>query len=162
MLIAADVLNHKVEQGNLFDVSDRGTGIQSATPQYWLFRAPATGWTHIHVLATVEAGAVIEFYESPTTSADGDSVQIRNRNRNHQDTNGTAFFRDPTVDTDGTLLFSRHQGGSGNAGEQTAGTVQTETKFILKVDTDYAFKVIADADGLGATLELEFFETEAL
>jgi len=150
--------HHMVHKGKYFFVTDYDDDVDIAAPKYWHIKTPNTA-TRIHfvLMISTDLGAIIEFFESPTTTADGTQLTAYNADRNSANTPTSTFYKDPTVSADGTLL-QKDRVGTYQPITRIGGHIRNATEFILKQNTAYLVKVIPDADNTKVSLNIEFYE----
>ncbi len=107
--------------------------------------------------ASADAATQIEFFEGPTSSADGAAVAAINRNRISAITADTLIFNGPTVSVDGTLLGEGYiPGGSG--GNAPGGQGGTFGEYVLAPATDYLIRLSAITGNIDGSLLLDWYE----
>src|SRR5271157_2867616 len=106
-IVRIDEIHHKTHDGLMFSVNNVALNIQTATPKRYLVIVPSNANTY-HFTFDIEGDAeyLVEFFETPTKSANGTALNIYNNNRNSVNTLDATFFQDPTVSVDGTELQS--------------------------------------------------------
>jgi len=106
-----------------------------------LFITPNTiRWSHfVPGVESLSSSVSATLYESPTTTANGTAIPIRNRNRNTGDGNNTLLaFHTPTVTSVGTTILGSVIIGSG---KNTGGSTRDSEEFILKQNTKYLLRI---------------------
>jgi hypothetical protein len=101
------------------------------------------------------SGITIEFYEAPTTSANGTLETTRNTDRTSSEIATMLVYSNPTVTNDGTLLDTNFIEGSLLAG----GSIELQLDWKLKSGTKYIFK-ITNNSGLSANILGKFTWSE--
>lgn len=81
-----EVQHHKIHEGNHFSVHKISTGVNIATPKYFLIIPPPfqpDNAIEIHIIfkVTSDIGGILEFFENPTFTGNGTPVAIINNNR---------------------------------------------------------------------------------
>ena len=159
-LIQIEEPHAHIHEGVYFTCPDFATNIQIVSPKYWRIAAPNTS-RRIHFIATISAsaGCRIEFFEAPNINAAGTALSIFNNDRNSPNVATALAFKDTTVNSDGALIDVSKLGGN-TVQTKIGGNSRTNIEFILKQNTSYTIKVTADADGLTAALEMQWYEEE--
>jgi hypothetical protein len=127
----------------------------------WLIRAPVSGLVHFLFEITASKNGLIEFFEAPTTTANGTGITSFNNDRNSSNTATLLAFKDPTVTGTGTLMASFVVGSDGaTPNGDRGGENDIRKHFILKQSEDYLVRFTALTDDTRVSLELEFWETD--
>ena len=108
------------------------------------FSAEGTGAIHLYI------------YEAPTTETPGAPVAAFNHNRNSLNTSSATLrsgdtFDDPEVL--GTLLWEWHTGD-----KKLAGSAEAGDEWLLKLNTQYLFRVVSEIDNNKVSMEVFYFE----
>lgn len=150
--------HHMVHKGKYFFVTDYDSDVDIATPKYWHIKSPnSTTRIHLVIMLTTDLAAVIEFFESPTTTDDGTQLTAYNADRNSTNTPTATFYYDPTVSADGTLL-QKDRLGTDKPPSRLGGHIRNATEFILKQNTAYLVKISPESDNTKISLNIEFYE----
>jgi len=114
-----------------------------------------TGSTPVHIYGdlTASGASKLNFYEAPTTTADGTPATVLNKRRDSTNTSNVLAFDSPTVTANGTLLDPFILTGTINAG----GKDRSQNEWSLSANTDYLIEVFATAAS-DYTLKFEFYE----
>ena len=138
-LISMNLEHSKIHQGYGWNISIESSSIASAESYYILFRV-VSGVAHLrsYDVSVSEGPAIVRLFESPTITAVGTAVNIRNRNRAASDENGVDVYTEPTVTADGTRLETDFIPSDGNKSGGSAGSfyeewVLNQTDYILKI-----------------------------
>ena len=113
-----------------------------------------------NVTSNTSAELRVDFFEAPTTTADGTAQTPINRNRPSSEVATMLLYSGPTVTADGTGLFTTSMFGT----NQTAnGNATMPQPFMLKTATKYVFK-ITNTHGSSVDVSANFFwyETQTL
>ena len=152
-----DVIHHLTHDGQMFNVNNVATNIQTATPKRYFAITPNNSNTyHFSMKVTGDAEFLIELYETPTSSNNGTALTKNNLNRNSILTLDATFFQDPTVSVDGTLLQSEYVGA--DAGAARFGGDTRFPEWMLKNNTTYQIKITATNNGLNTTTNMQMYK----
>jgi hypothetical protein len=141
-LVTTDFIHYFTELGRSFLGQDYATGIANNATRDILI---ITGTKSMHVRFSLSTlGGNYTLFEAPTTTANGTSITIVNRNRVFSATTSLAtMFFSPTVTATGTQLVLLWLGSSGN---KAGGDVfSTNEEFILKPSTKYLIRFTSTA-----------------
>lgn len=157
-LVGIDYAHHEIHQGNHYTVRRfvSLTGSGGATPQDDTFVIVGANKT-LHIIIDVSCETEMRFnlYEATTVSGNGTNQTAYDNNRVTANTTDAAWYRNPTVSTDGTLLDTIYVG----AGKNTGAQVSTRLEWILKKSTNYMFRVInLSATGGDFSMRLMYYE----
>ena len=111
--IGIDLVHHEIHEGKFFSISVIDTDVDTGAPKYIRITAPDTS-TRIHFTGQVyvTAASLVEFFENPTISTDGDALTEYNNDRNSSNTPTATTFEDTTVSDDGTRIDAGRAGGA--------------------------------------------------
>jgi hypothetical protein len=133
----------------------------STTTQKWMFTTPDSGTDkRIHLVFDVEGTGELRFDFYEGADRDGTTeLSAYNTNRNNATTSSATIHRDTSGgSTDGTLIFSKRSGATGQASRTIAiGVDRGVNAWILKPGEKYIFNVETFGD-IHVTLHLEWFE----
>ena len=137
--------HHEMHEGNHYFVKKWLDVTGSGTVTYFMFITPNTT-EDIHAKAKLfaEAEFTVEIYEGGTVSANGTPVTGVNNNRNSTNTASLTAYANPTVTTDGTLIWSSKMG-SGRA--STGVSPEFGYEIIAQRNQTYLFKITKDSTG---------------
>lgn len=85
-----------------------------------------------------EAETQVLFYESPTITANGTALNVRNRNRNSSNTDYLSIYQGATISNVGTELEHSQFG----SGKLVGGGLNRTDEWILKNNTSYLIRVV--------------------
>jgi hypothetical protein len=158
-----DIAHQKIHEGNHFIVHSIATGINIANPKYYLLIPPpfdSTNTIEIHVIFEIDAdhGGELYVYEDTTVSANGTEVTIINNNRRSSTQSLTSVYEDPTVTTEGTLIFSERKGTSAVSDVDLGEFERDDEEMVFNPRMKYLFKFIPLADGTNITFELNWYD----
>lgn len=150
-IVTIDNIQDHIHNGDMFRVN-AVFSLGVAGVKYALLRV---GSIPIHIYGEISASgeSTMNFYESPTTSADGTPISVLNKNKTSSKVSEVTAFDSPTVTTPGTLLDSFLMSGAINAG----GRDRSENEWSLLPNTDYLIKVTAVAASDYA-MKIDFYE----
>lgn len=158
-VIQIPIEHHKIHEGDHYVTVDYDNDVDIAGPKYWHIKAPASGYIHLAWRLKSSFNGTVEFFESPTTSADGTALTPRNSDRNSSATATLQAFYDPTVSVAGTRLDVDVIGSDGvNPVGADGGDLHRESEWILKQNTSYLFKFTASTDNARVTIHLSHYE----
>ena len=119
------------------------------------------GWS----ISSEDGPLHLRIFESPTVSVDGTPIIPTNQNRNYDDAAATEIYTGPTTTDDGDQLQVQYLGasGAGNQSSAVAEHVLGEewfAKFSQTVDTDYLFRIENLSGGeIDISINFLFYET---
>lgn len=147
-----------IHSGELFEMTDVTLGVNVATPKRYLLVTPNTS-TRIHVALLVESepGITIEFFEDTIVTANGTELGEINHNRISTNVAELSVFEDPTVTTDGTILFT-FRSGTSTGGARIGDRIQEEDEYVLKQNTNYQVKITPISNGTNITTDISWYE----
>jgi len=150
--------HHMVHDGYSYSVSDHDSSVDIASPKYWHIITPNTAKRcHVKIAVISDHAALVEFFENPTTTANGTALAAYNNDRNSINATTMSFYYDPTVTADGTRLVVEYIG-TYNPKTRIGGSSRAETEFILKQNEQYLVKVTPENDNTKVTVQIEFYE----
>ena len=136
-----DVLHHEIHEGTAFSTSFKTADDASLADNGTLIFALTTGAKAIHIISigVVGGDAEIEILEEPTIT-DGTATTVYNRNRTSLIVTTVTVVRDPTVNTDGTLIDNQFIPG-GTGGMTLGGAFGPRSEWVFKPSTIYLFRL---------------------
>lgn len=154
-----DLNHHSIHEGNFFSTHTISRGLLIANPKRFMFVSPheipppftpETTKVHLIFVISCDLGVKIEFFEDTIVTANGAVVPIINQNRLSTTQPLGQVFENPTIFSEGTLIFSQIVGSTTTGG--TGGLVdRDEQELILKVSTEYLLKITPLIDVPGGT-----------
>ena len=154
-----DLPHHRIHEGNFFSTHTISKGLMIANPKQFLFVTPhmipppftpETVKIHLIFVVSSDLGIKIEFFEDTIITANGTELPKINQNRLSTTQPLGQVFENPTILSEGTLIFSQIIGSSTTGG--TGGLIdRDEQEFILKVTTEYLLKITPLIDIPGGT-----------
>jgi hypothetical protein len=134
-----------VHMGGLVSSYHKFSAVAAAGTRYILIKTPATKYVHYRAesISTSGDNVTIEFFEAPTTTADGTALSANNHRRTAPITAATVtLFHTPTVTADGTLLHQTYiGGGTGTGGNRIGGEQGNAQEWVLARSTNYLIKI---------------------
>lgn len=157
-LTAINSTHRVIHDGMGFHATTRKTALAAAASFDILLVSGALR-PHLNgVLFSVTGGPCdIKTYEGTTTSADGTSITIFNRNRNSSTTAVATLFHTPTVTDVGTLIHDRL---SPSAGKDTGNLTPTlGEEWVLALSTKYLVRITNNSGApIDITMEALWYE----
>lgn len=158
-----DISHQKIHEGNHFVVHAVATGVNIASPKYYIVIPPpfdSTNTIEIHIIFEVDAdhGGTLDVFEDATISNNGTELTIINNNRRSSTTSLSSVYEDPTVTTEGTLIFKERKGTSALGDVEIGEFVRDDEEFVLHPDLIYLFKFTPLADNTTITFELNWYD----
>lgn len=145
--------------GKDFVISNIVTGIGAGINKYYLV---ITGLlkANMSFLASVSPGTTYTIFEGSTVSSNGTTIDIINQDRNATLTSTTSIFSDPTVTTEGTIIYTEQIGSStsGGKGGASSQSESNELEFVLKPNSKYLLKLSTLATGTSISVSLRWNE----
>ena len=168
-LVTIEIEHHKVHEGEIFFASDDATGVNIATPKFYLLTTPDANITgkHIHFAYTlnVNRSAKFEIWEDSFINASGTLLNIGNADRNSTKVNYVEIYKDATVNASGSRIAVFHVGSaaSGLGANAVTGGGGADSKLpelILKSDTKYIFKISPKEDDLDMSIGFGYYQQD--
>lgn len=148
--------HEEIHEGKTYSAS-HFLSIPATATQDYLVITPNTA-IRCHMMARIWVdgnGITISEYEGATVSANGTSVTAFNKDRNSANAATAAIYRGPTVTGTGTAIRSFHLG----AGRDAGTTDRAAEEWVLKQNTIYLFRIVADAaQAANFSVEFEWYE----
>lgn len=132
-----DVANSSVHDGTAYTYT--GTAqVQASSSVYFMGKSGGVTAHLMGFFVKSDASPVkVEFFESPTTTADGTAQSAVARNRQSTATATMQVFVNPTVTASGTLLMTDRVLGD----KQTVSDNHLDGEWLLKKNTSYLFRL---------------------
>ena len=122
---------------------------------YGFVRVDAAEYVHDQDSSAV----VLEIYESTTTSADGTSLPVFNKNRNSSNTPGTVISVGPTITDVGTQI--KRAAITSPSGSSVVFSQSKSGEWILKPATKYLVRITNNSGGaIDFNITIGFYELE--
>ena len=144
--------HYEIHNGNHYVNSGQVTMAAEAS-QDILITVPAGKYVHFLFSVRSTAEARLDFYETPTVSANGTPLTVINRNRRTENTNETTLHSSPTVTETGTLLLVNHFG----AGQRGGGEGRDDNEWILE-NTTYLLRLTSEAANNDVSWTIDWYE----
>lgn len=157
--VTIDTEHHNIHDGIHYTIDDYAATVNIATPKNWLFKAPNTS-TRIHIFFRGEASqsGLWEFFEAPTTTANGTPLTAQNNDRNSPNAATLSVFKDPTVTVTGTRIFVTVVPATGTNQSRPGGINERRNELILKQGASYLLKFTAGVDATAVTIDVPWYE----
>jgi len=127
------------------------------TVMYFTFKTPTVTEIHAQALFGGASGEfTIELSEDCTLSNDGNPITGRNMNRNYPDTPELHAYVNPSVTTQGTILWT----GKVGVGKEAGVSLGMNYEIIARKNTQYLFKLIKVSPTNPEWIEVDFPWTE--
>ena len=160
---SVDIAHHRIHEGNHFVVHRVVLGVPVAPPKYFMIIPPPPqpngSIIEMHLIFEIDSdvGGTLEFFENPTATIVGAiPLDIINNNRRSSTTSQSQVFENPTVTSDGTLLFQERLGNT-TTGADFGEFERNDEEFVLhQVDT-YILKFVPLAIA-NITMELNWYD----
>jgi hypothetical protein len=160
-LVVIETAHARIHEGVLFGASHFVLSLASNADIEILIRIPALEHTHIALHVGCGGNAEVEFFEAPTSTADGSALARVNRNRLSANTATMLVFEGPTVTVDGTQLAVGFVPG-GTGGNAIGGSLDTFGEWILDPN-DYLVRLTNRAGAAQpAAVSLMWYEPPAV
>lgn len=150
-----------IHAGQAFEVSYSASLANGASFNLLLV-TPSNRTAHTRFIMAGPGQGTLRVFEAPTYSAAGTANAGVQRNRSKASTTPTVTVtHTPTTSADGTLLFTRSNGGSTGA-NSAGGATGPDQEWVLAAGTAYLIRV-TNASGVAGTfaVELTFYEVPA-
>ncbi len=154
-LTTMDIQHSALHDGCNFVVSGFETVANSATVEFVVETPDTTTWTHMTFYIQGTDTVSIEIYENTDADADGTVSTPINNNRNSSVSSTVVVRKDPTINSDGDLIFSQKSGD-----RRRAGLLTRNDEIILKQNTKYLFKITSFNNGNVVTYVGSWYECE--
>lgn len=107
---------------------------------------------HFNWEVSSDGGVKVDIYEDVTTSNNGTSVPVFNRNRASANTSHMTAFKTPSGLSGGTQIY-------GTGSTSKSGSLQASiSEFILKPNTKYSFVLTAYTNNVNIATTLDWYE----
>ena len=133
-------LHYRTHQGKVFETCNIFAGVADDANADILIKVGANKELHFVVAAASGGDSYFYLYETPTTSANGTSLAIINRDRDSAITSDATAFHTPTVSDVGTKLNCELVPG-GTKNQAAGGITGTFAEWNLKVNTNYLIRL---------------------
>ncbi len=146
--------------GRDFIASNIVTGIAAGINKYYLINTGSL-MAHMSMSASVSPGCTYSIFEGSTVSSNGTSIDIFNQNRNASFSSTAVIFVDPTINTEGTVIYTEQIGSLtlGGKGGPSSESERNEFSFILKPNTKYLLKISTLAASTSISTSFRWDET---
>jgi hypothetical protein len=117
-------------------------------------------YPHAIISASCGLAYALEFFEAPTTTANGTAVANVNHNRNSTKTSDLTVTHTPTVTAAGTAIAPVQYMG-GNENKAAGGANRASVERILKPSTLYLARITSRAAANPCSLSIEWYHEGA-
>lgn len=156
-LVSIEIEHHKVHEGVFYTVADFDVSVDTASPKYWHIITPNTDVrAHAKMQIATDTGGLVELFENPTTTGNGDAIVASNNDRNSTNDATVNFYKDPTVSDDGTRIEVSRIGAGRE--KKFGGEARQASELILKKNEQYLIKATPDANAAQISLNVGFYE----
>lgn len=145
-LVVIEYEHHEIHGGSMFRAGEEVALLNAATRDILLITPDTTIEPHLQYNISNTLESEFEFYEAPTTTANGTGITAYNRNRRSDKVATLALYHTPTVTATGTLLATRREG----VGKTAGGTARSVSEWVLARNTKYLLRLISRG-GAGTT-----------
>jgi len=128
--------HHEIHSGSHYIICGYQSFSNAASTDFALVTPDSDTWTHMTFQIEGTSAVIVEVYEDSDFDGDGTSVISINNNRNSDNITGMTITNDPTINDDGTLIYSQYKGAN-----KSAGFVNRDREIILKQNTKYIFRI---------------------
>lgn len=158
-LVTLPVAQCQLHLGQLFSTDTFDEAVAADTSIEWLIRVAATNDVYINFGIAAGQDALLEIFETPTTSVDGSALAITNRRRADIKTLEVLAFKGPTSSADGTRIDRLFVPG-GSGGNSTGGINMSSIGLILTAG-DYLLRgTNKGAAGTNIQMAVSMFEAK--
>ncbi len=144
VLTFIDYEHHEVHAGSHFFIKTWTDMTGSAAVKYFHFKTTdSTKWIHARGSITTEDEFRVEIYEDATIATNGTQVYPKNNNRNSTTSASLLCYVDPSVTSDGTLIWDAIVG----AGKAIGISSQVGYEIVAKQNSSYLWKITKNNAG---------------
>lgn len=155
-----DSVHHQIHEGEQFNYTEVIT-LGSAATQDYLLIVPAGDYPHLSYSIEGLYGITVELFEATDKTQSAAAVTSFNRNRNSTKTPDMTIKKGTDAgSTDGTRILWR-KAGSGTSQGKLSGTSQDNHERILKVSTNYIFRITSAAASNDINVQFDWYEEGA-
>lgn len=145
-----DYEHHEIHGGSHFYLCGFETIADTVEIDFAVTTPNTTKWSHMTF--DIEGTTQTEFYIYEASAVTGGTAATPlNNNRNSTTTSVLTIVKNPTVNTEGNLIFSQSKGKAGATPSKASsgGVVTRNREIILKQNTTYIFRITsADDDNI--------------
>lgn len=135
-----DLIHEKIHKGEVYVFGHHDADVANNNTLDILFKTGASLAAHIIGIITSSGDAEIHIFEAPTTSADGTTVNPKNKNRYIVEANTFSVFHTPAVSVEGTELINQFIAG-GSGGLKIGATSEQRDEWIFKNGVNYLIRI---------------------
>jgi len=154
-----DYAHHEAHQGSHFFYSSHHDLLKNGVDEHLIITPDTTKWAHMLYNFASTAGQVhVELSEDATYSDVGVLDASFNRNRNFPDNNTTFVYDDPTITTQGTVIYSTKLGADDKK-VSIGGGARGSKEIILKQNTVYLLRITElNVESTIINIDLDWYE----
>jgi hypothetical protein len=134
--VVVDFNHASIHKGESFLVKNYTTLANGASIDFAVVTPNSDVWAHMSFLITGTQGTKVDIYEASDFDADGSAVTPINTNRNSSNTSVLTITSDPSVNSDGNLIWSGYNGALKTSSEH-----ESIAELILKQNTKYIYRI---------------------
>ena len=161
-----DYSHHEIHDGNYYLATTYDDSAATGEKVNIVFTTPASPKCHMLSLWSSGGAAIFRIYEAAVVTANNgtNALPIYNKNRNSTNTSGCLdnatvnavgkYSTGTTITNTGTTIILEYSG----VGKTVNGMGRSDSEFILKPSTKYAFEVEAIGNGIAIALLLDWYE----
>lgn len=160
--VTIDSVHHEQHEGEHY----YGTGYfdlgASASTDFCVI-APPDVYIHMVYVITGSQDLLLEIYEGSSFATDGTAVDFFNSNRNSNNTTSLLAYKDSTVSSDGSIIYSHKALANSTNRKEEVGTIGSREEIILRRGEKYIYRL---TDLSASTNQINylasFYETKEL
>jgi hypothetical protein len=154
-----DYEHHEIHGGSHYFISGFEIEAEDGTIIFGVTTPNSLKYAHMLFQVSGTSQTEIYIYEGSTITGGASSTPINN-NRNSSNTSVLTLVKDPTVNANGTLIFSSSKGlkGTTPARADVEGLESRNKEIILKANTIYTFQIVSKDDDNIITYIGEWYE----
>ena len=159
-IVTISAEHNEIHEGEHFTTCDDDQDVDAA--KYWRITTPNTS-NRIHLAGFFisSINGTLEFFQNPTLSGQGTTLNSFNNDANSSNTTTAVFAKDPTTSNDGIRAFVSVIGSDGNNPVGASGGFQNRNnEFILKQNEDYVLKYTPEGTDNRVSICFEFYEED--
>jgi len=141
-----DFQHHEIHEGDHYFVNGTATLDQDDTLDFAVQTPDSTTWAHMLFKISSTEQTTFQIFETSDYDADGSRVTAYNNDRNSSNTSILTITKDPTVNSNGTLLFEQSFGVTSTPTRSLSGETRADEEIILKQNTKYIFRITSAAN----------------
>ncbi|KKK71598.1 hypothetical protein LCGC14_2912300 [marine sediment metagenome] len=150
--------HNRIHVGDMYSASHLFIDVASTADAEILVKVGSNKFLHFIFSVSAGAEAYVYFFENPTITDDGTTVNIYNMNRRSSNTSDITVYQNPTIGAVGTQLSTDLLPGAVKKMD-VGGNIRQDTEWVLKENNNYLIR--ATNNGAGAesvAIQLEWYE----